>query len=318
MSALSWALLVAPALGSGAAAEPSVPEPDAAPVAEEAPAAAAPETADGPPGLPAPGDPHHDLELLYAAGRHAEVLEIAERRAEADPTDAEITWHAARALFELAEAVEVGDTSVDKLALYTRMRDWAARGLALAPDHPHLRFARGLAHARIGTTRGILSSLFLAKGVEDDWRYVAESGFVYSSLDRNEMLPCDALLTLGIFYRLLPDWWIVQALAGTRGNLDRSLEMLERADRCGPDRIGTLKELGVTRTCIGTTRRDDAMLAAGRQALERVLALEPGGRTDEIDRRHAAMLLEDPTLACAYSRDGQQKLDRAALPASTD
>jgi hypothetical protein len=141
---------------------------------------------------------------------------------------------------------------------------------------------------------------------------------VYSSLDRNEMLPCDALLTLGIFYRLLPDWWIVQVVAGTRGNLDRSLEMLERADRCGPDRIGTLKELGVTRLCIGTTRQDDAALKTGRGALERVRALDPEGRTDEIDRRHAAMLLAEPSLACAYSRDGQQKLDRASLPAATD
>lgn len=315
MHALLSALLVAPALGSGAPGEPPAPtgDPTDAPT-DEAPDPIAPD----PIGRPAPGGPHHDLELLYADGRHAEVLGIAESRAAADPADAEITWHAARALFELAEAVEIGDTSVDKLALYTSMRDWAARGLAIAPDHPHLRFARGLAHARIGTTRGILSSLFLAKGVEEDWRFVADSGFVYSSLDRNEMLPCDALLTLGIFYRLLPDWWIVQAITGTRGDLDLSLAMLERADRCGPDRIGTVKELGVTRACIGTTRGDEAMLAAGRQAFERVLALEPDGRTDEIDQRHAAALLADPSLACAYSRDGQQKLDRGALPASTD
>lgn len=304
-------LLHSPALASGAPTSGAE-----APVADEAPAdPPAVEAAEpAPPGMPRPDGPHHDLEQLYAQGRHQEVLALATARAEADPTDVEIRWHAARAIFEIAEAVEIGDTSVDKLALYTRMREQAEAGLALAPDHPHLRFARGLANARIGTTRGVLSSLFMAKSVEDDWRFVADSGFVYSSLDRNEMLPCDALLTLGIFYRLLPDWWIVQVLSGTRGDLDTSLAMLERADRCGPERIGTLKELGVTRLCIGVTREEPAAIAAGRQALERVLALEPGGRTDEIDRRHAAMLIADPSLACAYSRDGQQELDRARLP----
>lgn len=295
-----------PAAEEPAAEEPAAQEAEAEPVADE-----------GPPGRPQPGGPHYDLELLYAAGLHDQVLALAQRRAEADPTDVEITWHVARAIFEIAEAVEVGDTSVDKLALYKSMRDWSERGLALDPDHPHLRFARGLANARIGTTRGVLSPLFLARGVEDDWRYVIESDFVYSSLDRNEMLPCDAWLTLGIFHRLLPEWWIVYAITGSQGNLEVSESFLLRADGCGPDRIGTLKELGVTRLCVGTRYKSDRMLAEGRKTLERVLALEPQGRTDEIDLRHAARLIEDPSLACTYSRDGQQKLDRSSLPPKT-
>jgi len=53
-------------------------------------------------------------------------------------------------------------------------------------------------------------------------------------------------------YRLVPDSFIVQMLAGTRGGLDKSRGHLEKANRCAPGRIGTMKELGVTQICKGS------------------------------------------------------------------
>ena len=35
--------------------------------------------------------------------------------------------------------------------------------------------------------------------------------------------------------------------------------------------------------------------------------------TDHVDIKHAAMLMNDPKLACGYSRDGQQDLDEKKL-----
>ena len=44
--------------------------------------------------------------------------------------------------------------------------------------------------------------------------------------------------------------------------------------------------------------------------------IPPGAPTDLTDVKHARMLIADPSLACEYSRDGQQDLDEAQLEAS--
>jgi hypothetical protein len=254
-----------------------------------------------------------DLEVLYHDGRSAEGLELAKQRLAADPTDADLTWMIARFMFEIGETFQRDDESIDKVAYYKEMLDIVDEGLEHHPDDAHLRFARGIAVGRYGTTRGVLASLFLAKEVERDWLFTAESGFAYSSIGAEEHLPCDAYQALGIYYRLVPDWWIVKVLAGTRGDLDTSLSYLERANRCAPDRIRNLKELGVTQMCIGTKRKQPDMVEKGKVSVRAYMALPANTKTEKIDLKHGQLLLDDPTLACEYSRDGQQDLDRENL-----
>ena len=277
----------------------------------------APEPAPAPaprlPGEPAPGTKHYDLELMYAEEKYTAGLEEARKRLAANPTDVDLHWHVARFMFEYAEAFEKDKAAFDKLAWYEEMLAVSEKGLALDPDNTHLMFARGIANGRLGTTRGVLASLWGAKDLERDWLHVANSGFVYSSIGGNEMLPCDAYLTLGIFYRLVPEWWIVQVLAGTRGDLDKSLEMTTKAVQCSPDRIGVAKEQAVTQLCIGTKRKDEAMLAKGKQSVERYMRMTPTSQNDYIDIEHGNKLLADPSIACEYSRDGQQELDQSKL-----
>lgn len=265
------------------------------------------------PGTPAPGSPHYDLELIYAEHRYDEGLELARARMEANPSDPDIYVHVVRFMFEVAERFSRTDTTIDKKAWYSQMTEIAEKGLELRPDDPHLLFAYGVAKGRLGTTRGVLSSLFMAKSIEEAWLATVASGYRYSSLDANEVLPCDAHLTLGIFYRLVPDWWIVKTLAGTRGDLNKSLSHLLQADACAPGRAGVVKELGVTQLCIGDKREDPGMTAQGKATIERMIALPIDTPSDEIDQRHGHMLLEDPSLACEYSRDGQQDLDEDKL-----
>jgi hypothetical protein len=260
------------------------------------------------PGQCTPDAPHYDLEELYAAGEFKAGLTAARKRFAADPTDADITWHLARFIFEVGEEIDRNDTSVDKVAMYSEMVYVAEKGLEIRPDDPHIRFARGVGTGRLGTTRGVIASLFSAKHIEADWLYVVRSGFEYSSIDGSERLPCDADLALGMFYRLVPDSFIVQMIAGTRGSRSKAEAHLKTADRCATDRIGTIKELGVTQSCMGT-KGDASAAAAGRATLNRALAVTPTNDLDRLDQRHTRMLLDDPSIACGYSRDGQQDLD---------
>jgi hypothetical protein len=267
------------------------------------------------PGLVTESSPHYDLEVLYDEGRMDEGLERAEERLAKHPEDVDLYWHTARFMFEVGERFDRTDKSIDKVAWYEEMVRLFETGLRRDPSNAHLLFGLGVAKGRLGTTKGVLASLFMAKDVEAAWLATASSSYRYSSLRGQEQLPCDAFLCLGIFYRLVPDSFVVELIGGTRGSLEKSISYLERSDRCGPRRIGTLKELGVSQLCKGEKAKDDALVVAGRSTLLRARALPPEGDTDVTDIRHIDMLLANPKLACGYSRDGQQDLDEEKLKA---
>jgi len=263
------------------------------------------------PGQVTESSPHYDLEQLYGAGKNEEGLATARQRIAANPDDADAYWLAVRFMYEIGELMQDASTS-EKIAHYTEMGALANKGLELRPDDPHLRFARGLASARLGTTKGVLSSLFLARSVEGDWLFAANSGFQYASLESKEVLPADVYQALGVFYRLVPDWWVVQVVAGTRGDLDKSHDYLQKAAASRPN-IPILKELGVTQLCLFTKNDDQAMHDKGQANLDKALAMPPQNEKHRIDHKHIKMLKADPKMACEYSRDGQQDLDKKKM-----
>lgn len=266
------------------------------------------------PGQAAPGSKHYDLEELYAAQKYREGLDLAKARLAQHPDDVDLHWMVARFLFEVGELFDESVSNATREAHYAEMVAVAERGLALKPGDPHLRFAHGIGNGRLGTTRGVLSSLWMASSVEQDWLAAANSGFRYASIDGNEIMPCDVYQALGIYYRLVPDAWIVKVIAGTRGSLEKSLSYNEKSVTCAPDgRVAARKELGVSQLCLGDRNDDAAMLAKGRATLEEVLAMHVESKKDQIDQRHARMLLADPSLACGYSRDGQEDTDTSKL-----
>jgi hypothetical protein len=322
MTAL-WCALVAMAM----AQEPAEPSPatdlavEVEPgVADEEAAAVAPEPEPEPdpwpqrwPGQVTSDNEHYDLELLYAEGRFDEGLIAARDKLVRDPQDKDLYWLIIRFMYEQGERFQRTDTTIDKEAHYEEMANLADKGLALAPGDPHLLFARGLAKGRLGTTRGVFASLFMAKDIERDWLTSAGSGFAYASLDGKEHLPCDTYLGLAVYYRLVPDLWVVQMIAGTRGSPVTSLEYAQKADQCAPNRIRNLKELGVSQLCLGDKSKDDSLIEQGIATLGRIAGLRAQADTEVVDKQHAKMLIANPDLACEYSRDGQQDLDESKL-----
>jgi hypothetical protein len=285
--------------------------PDPAPVPAEEPS-----VSETPPirfdGQVTPQSAHYDLEQLYAANRFQDGLDETRSKIESSPNDADLYWHAARFMFEIAETFDRKDASIDRVAFYEEMLGLANTGLELAPSDPHIRFARGVAAGRLGTTRGVLSSLWSAKGIEQDWLFTANSDFIYASINGAEQLPCDANHALGIFYRLVPDSFIVQVLAGTRGSLTQSEAFLTRANDACPHRIATMKELAVTKIC-RAGKKNDALRDEGKDLIRAYLKLPAEDEKDRIDHRHGQALLDTPSIACGYSRDGQQDLDTRKL-----
>ncbi len=264
------------------------------------------------PGQAAPGSPHFDLEVLYTAKRFERGLELTQQRLAADPDDLVLAWMEARFYYELGE---LHGEDFDKEAWYEAMLAKVEAAMARHPSDPHLLFLHGLAMGRLGTTRGVLSTLGFVDDVEAAWLAAEAAGTRYASLGLEEHLPCDHALVLGIFYRIIPDSWIIELITGTRGDIDKSLAYHEASCSCSPDRIRSMIELAVTQLCIGHSRDDAAMLAQGQATLSRIRALPPSLPTDLIDQEHAPLLAAHPELACGYSRDGMQEQDTSELEA---
>ena len=263
------------------------------------------------PGQVDPSSPYWDLEVLYHREKHMEGLKLAEKRY-AETKDPHLTLHIARFWYQFLEGDETMPKK-ERAAIYERMIALLDEGIAADPNDGHLPFARGVVMARLATAKGILASLSMADDIEAAWLASANSDYRYHSIGNQEQLPRDAQLALGIYYRILPDSWLVNLIAGVRGNLDQSLAMHQESLACSGPRIRTLKELGVTQLCIGTTRKDPAMIEAGKASINRFLGIAPEMQAEVIDIKHGARLLADPDLACGYSRDGQQDLDEKQL-----
>lgn len=260
--------------------------------------------------------PHTDLEQRYTEGRFDEGLAQARMALSTDPTDVDLHWHVARFMYEIGEREHRDQASYDKEAWYAEMLAVCERGLALSPDHPHLLFGKGIALGRLATTRGIVASIRTAGEIERSWTIAARSNYTYRSLGGEEILPCDPIMALGTFYRMVPDLLVVKVLTGTRGDLDRAITLLTEADACSPGRIEIGKELGVALVCAGQRRKQEALVLAGLTRLRAVTTSPPTKPTDHIDIRHAAMITADPSMACAYSRDGQAEVDARQLEAA--
>lgn len=267
-----------------------------------------------PEGLVTPASPHYDLELYYFERKFDQGLAQTEARIAATPGDSDLYWHKVRFMYEIGERFDPDDPSIDKVGHYKAMKSAAEAGLKIAPEDPHLHFALAVAAGRLGTTRGVMASLFLAKEVERGFLVPAEHPtFRYASVGGYEQLPCDAYHGLGIFYRLVPDWWIVKVLSGTRGDMEKAVHYNRLSTQCKPLSVQNHKELMVSQMCLAQ-KTDDAQLLAEAEATGRkALALPTRGEVVAIDRRHIQTLLDDPSLACGYSRDGQQELDEAKL-----
>ena len=265
------------------------------------------------PGQVSEASAHYDLEQLYAQNQHDEGLTLAKEKHSANPDDIDLYWHIPRFLFEIGERYDRHDSSVNKVELYKEMIDWAERGLERDANHPHLWFALGVGKGRLSTTKGILGMLGMLADIEEAFLKTAESGYEYKAMGTGEHLPCHAYNTLGIFYRLVPDSWFVKALAGTRGSLQKSLEWMEKANTCSPNRIGIIKELAVTRLCMGSSKKDTISTSLGLALLNQARVMPPQTDTERIDLKHIDALLQDSSIACGYSRDGQQERDDAEL-----
>ncbi len=204
-----------------------------------------------------------------------------------------------------------------KIAIYDTMVVIANEGIRCAPDKGECYFMRGLANARRATTKGVLSQLFSAKQIEDDWLISVDRTSDYTT-PNGENLQASSCIALGVYYRLCPTFFMLKWFFGISGDLDKAVTYCTRAYILDSTRIEIVKELGVALITRGLDRKNDADIEAGKEYLRKVPSLPLRLQTDKIDIQHSKMLLNDISLCPGYSRDEQQDISEEAFKKSNE
>ena len=215
--------------------------------------------------------------------------------------------------YEIAEAMDIKKPGVKdrKIEIYETMKKIAEEGIALAPDKGECYFMRGLANARIATTKGIFSELVTAKQIEEDWLIAVNRHSDYTT-PNGENLQASSCVALGVYYRLCPSFFLIHWIFGISGDLDKSVQYCQKAYELDSTRIEIVKELGVALITRGLDRDDQKEIERGKEFLREVPTLPIRLHTDSLDIAHSRMLLNDISLCPGYSRDEEQDVSEDA------
>lgn len=254
-------------------------------------------------------------EQLWLQHKYNESNNALNEALKANPTNnekAEIYWRIARNLYDLAEEMP-REAKAERLKNYLKIQEVAKKCMEANPKLGECYLWLGTGIGREGTQKGVLNMLGKIAQVEGLWLKCIELNPTYRAVDGTANTLADAYYALGVFYRLVPDWNAVKVLYKTKGDKKKSVEMLRKAVELEPKRVEYAKELGISLICLGQASKNPQLVEEGQKWLRKVSQMPSQKPTDEIDKQHAKMILDNPSLACGYSRDAQQDVSEESF-----
>ena len=233
---------------------------------------------------------------LQESARRYELIALA------IPEEAYTYWRLARNYWRLGENLPL-DLKAERGRYFDLSEEWAGRGLEVNSDCAACMLWKFVSMGRQATTRGLLT----AAGDVREMDELLRRGIQLAPSHRDN----DGNMTMGnlyyagsVFYRVVPEWWWLKWLIGVRGDKAKSLDYARNAVGLAPVRIDYRVELGASLPCLGLDRGDSHQISEGKKVLRAARGLGDFLSTDELDKRHAEVLIEFPERACGYSRDG--------------
>jgi tetratricopeptide (TPR) repeat protein len=155
----------------------------------------------------------------------------------------------------------------------------------------------------------------MASDVEQAWLKAISLKPQYRSEDGAGNILANMYYALGMFYRVVPEWlcyFPFKQIIGTCGDLEKSVEYQRKAVALEPNRVEFHRELAVSLLCHGQQYDVPEEIEEAKKILIKIQSM-PGQKSwGKIDKEHARMLLEDPSIACGYQRDAQQEWSEEA------
>ncbi len=223
----------------------------------------------------------------------------------ADPNHKQAYWMVARNYYNLGEELPEAQES-SKLDSYVKCEDWARKGAAKNPEVAENYFYIAVGMSSEALVKGIAKSLGLAKGIEDNYlKTLAMHPTYKTATDSTE---ADAHFALCQFYRKVPETIVMKWVFKTQGDMDKAVEHCRAAVKILPDTIDKDKEMGIALICRGNRRGSQKDLAEGKQWLKKAMSDKVETKIDQIDKDDSKKVLDNPKLACGYSRVKQEEV----------
>jgi len=245
-----------------------------------------------------------------------ESNEILKKVAEKDPDHPDVYWKISQNYYDIGERMDIEENKDAKLEMYVKAEEWAKKGYDKNPELADNAFWMAVGMSQQAQTKGIASTLIsdrtLAKRMEEYYIKSTKAKEYHYRTDNADTIAA-AHFALGQFYRKIPDSFFVGLLMGTRGDMDKSVEHAKKAVQMYPHNVEYNKELGVSLMCRGQREDEPGDIEEGKKYLKKVTQMKADSELDRIDQKDAKKLIEDPSLACGYSRVQQEEVSENAF-----
>jgi len=242
---------------------------------------------------------------------YAGSIKILEKLQPQFPKSPYLMWRLSRTYWVYAENLDINDKE-NRLKNFQIGLDWANKGIATNSKCAECYLFKFGNLGRISTTKGLMNSISAAKELSETIATAIELKPQHQDTYYNSEL-ANAYYASGVFYRIIPDWYIIKWIAGVRGDKMISLEHIKKASELLPARVDFQVELGAIYLCLAEDKGMEEMRALGNAALQHAIGMKQVMPTDPLDKQYAAGFLKDPSGACGFSRDGIVNLDKKQI-----
>jgi len=169
------------------------------------------------------------------------------------------------------------------------------------PDHVLCKFFEASFQAKIASIDGVFSSLRHAKKIRDTWIEVTEGSYDLE-FRPNVSMQGTTRFALGMFYRLIPDFFMLDWIFGVRGNINKSIQYHRDAQKLDPQNPCVHLMLAVSLLCKVKGDVKAEPYQESMKLLDRTEREKPIDLAQAVCIRDVEKIRKEPSKTCGYTQ----------------
>lgn len=233
-------------------------------------------------------------------------LEIIESMSAKESAWVDGLWMVADAAFQLGASYSSEKDLPYARSVFVRGQKSAEKCIQMKADHPICQLFLGAMIGKIASIDGIFSSLKKAKLVEKLWLDVVNSKYNHR-FGETASLQGNARYALGMFYRLVPDFFLMKWLFDVKGDIKKSVKYHKEAIAVDPPNPCSKIMLAAAMLC---SVKGDTTEADGQEGLKHLRDARQMAAKSMVAKacqNDTTRLEKEPGKACGYETARQQE-----------